>query len=321
MRILARELKISEWRISLHCRALRRIRHNPILRRGAAAIQPSWILRDVALNTGKKKNRKGTGGVYVKLTRLRKRWAKSAAVSHLPWHRIVPSYTEYEKFYSQKSLEVIEFLEFSSSLPFPQIYFIFHAIFRFTCTGRKINIFVFIRFTILDLQSFSFIRDCILFPILSIQLFARFDSISRHATREKICFGNFLARALSHLHIQLNDCRLLFPNEESKYHAVSGREERQVCQGIMKFAGKISEADVSNVTWSVLSFYANKSGGRLISPWCSDTTVAVAIVNVGVGVGVVDGRDDAWRQPKIRFQPGLRHSELCRNGCIDDSWC
>jgi len=62
----------------------------------------------------------------------------------------------------------------------------------------------------------------------------------------------------------------------------------------MKFAGKISEADVSNVTWSVLSFYANKSGGRLISPWCSDTTVAVAIVNVGVGVGVgvniVDGR-------------------------------
>lgn len=70
-----------------------------------------------------------------------------------------------------------------------------------------------------------------------------------------------------------------------------------MCRGIMKFAGKISEADVSNVTWSVPSFYANKSGGRLISPWCSDAAVAVAVVNVGVsvgnGTGVVDDRDDA----------------------------
>lgn len=68
-----------------------------------------------------------------------------------------------------------------------------------------------------------------------------------------------------------------------------------MCRGIMKFAGKISEADVSNVTWSVPSFYANKSGGRLISPWCSDA--AIAVVNVGIdvggGVGVVDGRVDA----------------------------
>jgi len=41
---------------------------------------------------------------------------------------------------------------------------------------------------------------------------------------------------------------------------------------MMKFAEKISEADVLNVTWSVPSFYANKSGERLISPWCSDAT-------------------------------------------------
>lgn len=53
-----------------------------------------------------------------------------------------------------------------------------------------------------------------------------------------------------------------------------------MCRGIMKFAGKISEADVSNVTWSVPSFYANKSGERLISPWCSDADAAADVVVV-----------------------------------------
>jgi len=57
----------------------------------------------------------------------------------------------------------------------------------------------------------------------------------------------------------------------------------------MKFAEKISEADVSNVTWSVPSFYANKSGERLISPWCSPMPppfVVVVISSIG-------GDDDA----------------------------
>lgn len=65
----------------------------------------------------------------------------------------------------------------------------------------------------------------------------------------------------------------------------------------MKFVEKICEADVSNVTRSVPSFYANKSEGRLISPWCSDAAVAIAVVNIGVGVGDdigvgVDGQHD-----------------------------
>lgn len=75
-----------------------------------------------------------------------------------------------------------------------------------------------------------------------------------------------------------------------------------MCRGIMKFAEKISEADVSNVTWSVPSFYANKSGERLISPWCSDAAAVAAvdaIVVVG-GSGVVDG----IRRPDVNRRYG-----------------
>lgn len=63
--------RIKNTRISLHCRALPRIRYNPISLRAAPAIQPSWISRDVALGAKK------IEGFHVKLARLRKRWAKN----------------------------------------------------------------------------------------------------------------------------------------------------------------------------------------------------------------------------------------------------
>lgn len=164
--------------------------------------------------------------------------------------------------------------------------------------GTKIDIFIFDR-SIWHPSVLS-ARNCILF--LGIQLLARLlcYSVSRHATREGICAGNFFARALVPFASRLNDRRLLLPNAESKYYrAVSGREERQMCRGIMKFAEKICEADVSNVTRSVPSFYANKSGGRLISPWCSDAAVAIAVVNIGVGDGVGVGVDTPGRRSNV----------------------
>lgn len=62
----------------------------------------------------------------------------------------------------------------------------------------------------------------------------------------------------------------------------------------------------------------------MISPWCSDAAVAIAVVNIGVGVDVsdgvdVDGQDDALHQPKIRFQPGFTALRaLWKRGYIDD---
>lgn len=90
----------------------------------------------------------------------------------------------------------------------------------------------------------------------------------------------------------------------------------------MKFAGKISEADVSNVTWSVPSFYANKSGERLISPWCSDAAAVTVVIVVDDDDNDDDGDDgdDGFVNggeryapdvnPRDTLSPGLRFFEL-----------
>lgn len=59
----------------------------------------------------------------------------------------------------------------------------------------------------------------------------------RHATREKICTGNFFV--FYFIRIRLNDCRLLFPNAELKYHrAVSGLRGATGVPGNNEIRGK-----------------------------------------------------------------------------------
>lgn len=74
-RTLSRELKIPERRISLHCRALPRIRHNPISRRGADHYSTVMDFARRRAWSEKEKKKKGmlNHGVHVKLARLRKR--------------------------------------------------------------------------------------------------------------------------------------------------------------------------------------------------------------------------------------------------------
>lgn len=160
---------------------------------------------------------------------------------------------------------------------------------------RNEDRFIFDRFDILE--SFSSSRNCISLSRRPVsRAFAMLLGLATRDERKNLRREFFFARALilfaSGLMIVVRCCRM------RKYHRarVSGRE-RQVCRGIMKYAEKICEADISNVTRSVPSFYANKSGGRLISPRCSDAAVAIAVVNIGVGAGDdigvgVDGQDD-----------------------------
>lgn len=305
-RTLAHELKIPQRRISLYCRVLPRIRHNPISRCGATAIQLSWISRDVALGAKKK-----IGKVHVKLAWSRKRWAKkNAAVNYTHIPRI-------------QNMVVIRKQVVEVHYP-RQTHCLFHASFKFALVHE--DKYIYLRERERDfshpLNPFRFLAFAFSFQAFSFSRASRCD-FTHNQSRDK---GKNLRQkflcAYSILSLMTVACCCRIRNRST---IVRPAGATQMCRRIMKFAGKICKADVSNVTRSVPSFYANKSGGRLISPWCSDAAVAIAVnINIGVGGGIgvgVDGQDDAWRQPEIRFQPGLRHSELRGNGYIDDVWC